>query len=78
MAKICAQTNIPTVDNTAPDCEAVTKEQCVLATTQRLVPFTINIGDSYQDIIDQLLVEIKALQDRATINEARLTILETP
>lgn len=76
--KICSQTNIPEVDNSAPDCDDITKEQCVVATKARTVPFVINEGDSYREILDTLLLEIKTLQDRLTVAENKITILETP
>jgi len=68
--KVCTQTTIPQVDNTTPECSDITKEQCVVATKGRTVPLVINEGDSYDEILDNLLLLVKTLQDRITVLES--------
>ena len=70
LIKVCSQSVIPSVDNTEPTCNELIKEDCVVATENRLVPIEINEGDSYKDIINAMLLEIKSLQDRVAVLEA--------
>ena len=66
---LCSQTNIPSVDNTVPDCGDIIYEQCVIMTQIRTNPINIAINDNLQETIDKLLQYI--------INQdARIEVLE--
>lgn len=64
MDRDCKQVNIPTVDNSQPDCEKIIKSQCVVTTKKRTTPVVINIGDDYEEVIDKMLYKIRELETR--------------
>ena len=58
----CRQTNVPSVDNTQPDCQEVIKEQCVVATKKRTTPIEISTGEPLESILDKILMEIRDIK----------------
>ena len=60
----CREVNVPEVDNTEIECQVGTKEQCVVATKKRIVPIVINVGDTYDTVMDKLLDKIRQLETR--------------
>lgn len=69
MEKLCSQTTIPQVDNTDPECLEYIKEGCIVSTKLRLVPIAISVGETYEDVLDKLLLYVKSLEERITILE---------
>jgi hypothetical protein len=69
LTRVCTQTNIPTVDNSTPQCKDVVYEQCVIMTKDRSNPITIEINDTLEEVIDALLQKVADL-------EARIQVLE--
>lgn len=65
----CNQINIPTVDNTVPDCLDIVKEQCINMTTVRTSPIDIAINEDFTTVFNRLLQHIITL-------EARIIVLE--
>jgi len=69
MEKYCSQNNIPQVDESAPDCNDIVKEQCIVMTEDRIIPIVIDTDEDFKTVLNRLLLYIKTLEDRITVLE---------
>jgi hypothetical protein len=81
--KVCQQTNVAEVDNSAIKCDAYSSDDCIIH-EQAIAYLSLPANSSIKDVIDAMLVSlvdarnrILLLEDEVTESRNRIIILET-
>lgn len=68
MKKICIQTNIPEVDNTAPECDPPISTDCIIH-AEAITYLGLPVETSVTEVIEALLLSLIDVRNRVTMIE---------
>lgn len=77
MIKICSQTNVAEVDNSAQNCDEFKSTDCIIH-EEAISYLGLPENSSTTDVFNALILSVIDARNRISLLEDRVTTLETP